>query len=294
MRASVFLGAVVVFVLLLSIFSSGFMLTAPVSLGETLERKVVAEYKATREKFPGLEEVNLNISLGSGGIKLVFDEDRNLAYKVTFKYSPNVEFPETSETFSGKTLTFQASQTASMATITLGPAFTYNLNIQLGNGGFTAEIGKHSNISNLTVKINSGGCSLAFLTGAKAEKVNLSITSGGATIRFDTRALNSNLNLNVNVGSGGVLVPPIKIGRNVGLKFEVYVASGGIVIGHSSLKVLKLTQKECVAITEGYGNARNRAEVWIDVNSGGVALDTPLPLPGFTLPSILSRESLTV
>jgi len=280
LKASSFLGAIVVFVILLSLVSSTLTLTLPYSFSQqNFSSKVTVEYEVRKAEAPEAKIVSIELAASTGGITLEAVDDPELAYKVVFRYSPSVEPPKVSQTVSGETLIFSAERLMGSAEILLGPAYTYRLDISLVNGGFRAELDGNCRVESLTLKVNSGGVALKIATGASLKKADIEITSGGLTLKFDAGSLGCDSKIKARVGSGGVMVPPVRVGPSVGLKFKVKVASGGISLNDEGLEVLRLTKSECGAATSNYDSARVRGDIEIYVEDGGVALNSSLPLP---------------
>ena len=281
LKASSFLGAVVIFVLFLSLAVSFTAMTAPKPIGsENFSPRITMEYSAETSEFPDVEKVNLNLSLASGKVEVKPVEEEGLLYRLILEYSPSMEAPKVDRVVSGGEITLNVDQLSGSVEVQIASACTYSLQVQILNGTFSASLDKNAKVENLKVNLNSGVGSLSLLTGASLENANLEAASGIFTINIKTQTLGCNSEISVDVGSGGVSVPKLKLGENVGVAFNVQVDSGTISLNDEGLKPTKLTRSECSASTINYDSAKSKVQLNIHVKNGFAVLNGGFPLAG--------------
>jgi hypothetical protein len=277
MKASTFLGGVTIFVLLLSLAVSGLTLTYPnLLLPEAEKPKETVEYQMFKTDAPEVKAALINVQVKNGAVKLGFIKDENLIYKIVFEYSAEAAAPSVNQTITEGLLIFSAQLESGKAKIILGSNYPYTLNFFLSSGGLSAVLDENCHIETLRAVLLSGGGVIKLSSGFHAKEIFIDLVSGGLTVNVDVPSLEEASRLYVNVSNGGVMIPPVKVGSDVGLKIEAEIGSGGITLNSQGLEVTEYTNNKCLVQTPGYNLSKAKIDLKIKITNGGAIINKKL------------------
>lgn len=237
-------------------------------MGEISIEKVTHQYTLTSEQISGIEYVNLNISVGTGGASLNFSSD-DIIYDVKFNVEENKEAPNVSYERDDNKLTLNVFLEDGEFVVTLGTNYVYNGSLSIGAGGFRAVLSNESNIDNLSVKIRyAGGIMVKVLDGANFNDLDLEVNTGGIIFDAEVNSLERNSTVSLKNVVGGSIVN-IKAGGNVGNRIEGEIDIGSFNLDTAGYIVTEQTPKRFDMKTSNYDIALKKLDVDVHIGLGG-------------------------
>jgi hypothetical protein len=148
--------------------------------------------------------VNLDVYVEAGSVKIGFEDNTTLLYRIEFGVS-NRTVQETSAptvTFSSNTITLD--YTALEANITLGSAMNYTLNVVAGGGLIDCDVIQGAHVGDVSLTAMSG--SIDFLMGSGVS------VFGSPDFAFESTTGEVNLIITLPVGIGGSIEGAVAFG----------------------------------------------------------------------------------
>jgi len=289
MGASPVIGGIVIAILLLGVVYVAVSPMFPIALvEEKKEAEVMAEYALNSTQLPGVDYVELNVAIKTGGVDIVFVDDSDLIYKFVLGQDEDSTEPSVVYTQLDDKLLVEVSAGSGSIEATFGNHPVYSGVVNVGAGGISIALSEHANVGTLNLTVTyAGGISSEILDGASFDRLNLKTNVGGVMLQVDVPTLERSSSISSDVEVGGVMVQSLSTGPDVGLRLWALADIGGIALNPEGFEVVKQTLTECEIVTSNYAEAATKLDIAITTGLGGTAINQSFP---GALPSGASKQ----
>jgi hypothetical protein len=286
MRAKTIIGGIITIILLVSVI---FTFMSPIVLGpfptfEEDRAKIIRTYTLFASDAPGVEYVNLNFTIKTGGIDINFTNDSNLIYRFVFKQDEGATKPSIENITVNSELIVNVMVESGDVKVMFGNSYIYNGTLRVSLGRITAKLSNYSNIEFLDLAaIYAGGVSVNIKDGASFDHLNIRVNAGGIMMQIGAETLKKNSSISARVELGGVIIGSIPMGTELGSRLRATADIGGVSIAPGNFTVIKQTINEVEIRTNNYLIVPTKLDIEIFTGLGGSMINQ-----AFFLPSNLS------
>lgn len=282
MDARPIIGWIVIAFLLIGVVYAIVSPIAPIPEIPEVERgRVVREYSLDASQVSGIEYVDLKLALKIGGIDVNFTDDGDLVYGLRFRQNEGAAEPIIEYVRSNNRLLVSVTSEEGDLKASFGNRYLYNGTLKVGLGGINVVLSKNSNVESFDFDIMyAGGLSLEILGGASFDRLNFKATAGGLKLRIAAPSLRRAGSLSGRVELGGLMVEPVSVGSNIGVRIAALTDIGGVEVNPAGFELIKQTDEETEIRTSNYPTAETKLDIDFSVGLGGVLINTQLfPVP---------------
>ena len=248
---------------------------------------VLARYATSPKEYPGVKELSLSFKLKSGGVSLGVTEEP-VIYEILVKgrEGERVKPPAISAKALGSRLVVNVTAEKGTFEVLLGANYTHRCALEMCLGGFKASLPDGAKVEELKVVVRSaGGIDLEAEGRQALERANLAVGTGGIMMRLNGIEVTGNSSIEAHVSLGGISVEELSPASATAYRVVGSVGVGGLKAEHEGFKVLLLTNRELEMETPSYAGSKNRLDVTLRVDTGGLSIGKwGAPPFGVTIP----------
>lgn len=243
---------------------------------------VITEYTLAGTQVPGVDYINLNITIKAGGLAVSFTGNSNMVYRLRFKQGENEAEPLVKHARVDNKLLVNVLAENSQLEAMFGNRYTYNGTLKVEVGVLSTALSEHSNVDSFNfIVAYAGGLSLEILEDASFNHLSLKANMGGVRLRVNAPSLRRSGSISARVEVGGFFIERISVG-NLGVRLAAFTDIGRIALNPAGFEVIKEAETTCEIRTSNYLTAPARLDINISVGLGGAVINHLIPgMPTF-------------
>ncbi len=281
MRARLTIGGMVIAILLVGMI---YAFILPIIYNPELSNQgnVITEYTLDGTQVPGVDYINLNITIKAGGLAVSFTGNSNMVYRLRFKQDENEAEPLVKYARVDNKLLVNVLTENSELEATFGNRYIYNGTLKVGLGVLSTVLSEHSSVDSFNfIVAYAGGLSLEILEDASFNHLSLKANAGGVRLRVNAPSLRRSGSISARVEVGGFFIERITVG-NLGVRLAAFTDIGRIALNPAGFEVIKEAETACEIRTSNYLTAPLRLDINISVGLGGAVINHLIPgMPTF-------------